>query len=106
MVEEGICSAEDVDLVVKASFGRRLVVMEPLENADLIGTDLTLSIQRIIFPEINSRPAPSPYREKLVESGRLGMKTGEGFRRWTNEGQTALRTKFFEALVKQNQDSE
>lgn len=101
VVEEGICSAEDVDLVVKASFGRRLSVLGPLENADLIGTDLTLAIQKIVFPEINSRPAPSPYLENLVQSGRLGMKTGEGFRRWSAEEQSVLRKKFFDALVKQ-----
>lgn len=104
VVEEGICSAEDVDLVVKTSFGRRLAVLGPLENADLIGTDLTLAIQRIILPEINARPAPSPYLEELVQSGRLGMKTGEGFRRWTTEEQAALRTKFFDALVRQLKD--
>lgn len=105
VVEEGICSAEDVDLVVKASFGRRLSVLGPLENADLIGTDLTLAIQKIIFPEINSRPGPSPYLENLVQLGRLGMKTGEGFRRWTPEEQAALRKKFIDVLAKQDQDS-
>ena len=41
LVERGICDAETVDIVVKASFGRRLAVLGPLENADLIGTDLT-----------------------------------------------------------------
>ena len=101
VVAEGICSAEDVDRVVKASFGRRLAVLGPLENADLIGTDLTLAIQRIILPEINASPAPTPYLEDLVKSGRLGMKTGEGFRRWTADEQTALRTKFFDELVRQ-----
>lgn len=101
VVAEGICSAEDVDLVVKSSFGRRLSVLGPLENADLIGTDLTLAIQRIILPEINASSTPSPYIEELVQSGRLGMKTGEGFRRWTADEQAALRTKFFDELLRQ-----
>lgn len=65
--------------MIKASFGRRLAVLGPLENADLVGTDLTLAIHRTVLPEIDSRPAPSPYLEKLVEQGKLGMKTGEGF---------------------------
>ena len=38
LVENGICDAETVDTVVKASFGRRLAVLGPLENADLVGT--------------------------------------------------------------------
>ncbi|MDA1239036.1 MAG: 3-hydroxyacyl-CoA dehydrogenase family protein, partial [Proteobacteria bacterium] len=41
LVENGICDAEAVDTVVKESFGRRLAVLGPLENADLVGTDLT-----------------------------------------------------------------
>jgi 3-hydroxybutyryl-CoA dehydrogenase len=40
----GICDAETVDTVVKQSFGRRLGVLGPLENADLVGLDLTLAI--------------------------------------------------------------
>ncbi|MEO6301174.1 MAG: 3-hydroxyacyl-CoA dehydrogenase family protein, partial [Paracoccaceae bacterium] len=41
LVERGICDAASVDAVIKASFGRRLAVLGPLENADLVGTDLT-----------------------------------------------------------------
>jgi 3-hydroxybutyryl-CoA dehydrogenase len=98
LVEEGICDAETVDIVVKASFGRRLAVLGPIENADLVGTDLTLAIHRTVLPEINARPGPSPYLEKLVAEGRLGMKTGEGFRCWTPEQQAELRRRVTEHL--------
>ena len=91
LVERGICDAETVDTVVKASFGRRLAVLGPLENADLVGTDLTLAIHRTVLPEIESRPGPSPFLEELAASGKLGMKSGEGFRKWSPEQQTALR---------------
>ena len=57
LVENGICDAETVDAVVKASFGRRLAVLGPLENADLVGTDLTLAIHSTVLPAIDSRPA-------------------------------------------------
>jgi 3-hydroxybutyryl-CoA dehydrogenase len=43
LVERGICDAETVDTVIKASFGRRLAVLGPLENADLVGTDACYS---------------------------------------------------------------
>ena len=91
LVENGICTAEAVDEVVKQSFGRRLAVLGPLENADLVGTDLTLDIHATIVPAVDRRPAPSPYLEQLVGEGRLGMKTGEGFRRWTREEAQAVR---------------
>jgi len=100
LVEHGICDAETVDTVIKASFGRRLAVLGPLENADLVGTDLTLAIHRTVLPDIESTPAPSPYLEALVAKGKLGFKSGEGFRKWTAEEQAALRTKVLQHLKK------
>jgi 3-hydroxybutyryl-CoA dehydrogenase len=100
LVEQGICDAETVDTVIKASFGRRLAVLGPLENADLVGTDLTLAIHKTVLPEIESRPGPSAYLEKLVAGGKLGMKSGEGFRKWTPEQQAALRRAVMEHLKK------
>jgi 3-hydroxybutyryl-CoA dehydrogenase len=98
LVERGICDAETVDAVIKASFGRRIAVLGPLENADLVGTDLTLAIHETVLPAIESRPGPSPYLQKLVEDDKLGFKTGEGFRKWTAEEQAALRAKVFQHL--------
>ncbi len=85
LVEHGVCDAETVDTVVKASFGRRLGVLGPLENADLVGTDLTLAIHRTVLPAIDHRPGPSPFLEQLVQDGHLGMKSGRGFRDWTGD---------------------
>jgi 3-hydroxybutyryl-CoA dehydrogenase len=93
LVEHGICDAQTVDAVVKASFGRRLPVLGPLENADLVGTDLTLAIHNIVLSAIDGRPEPSPYLQKLVAEKKLGFKTGEGFRKWTPAEQAALRSK-------------
>ncbi len=56
LVEHGICDAKTVDDVVKASFGRRLAVLGPIENADQVGTDLTLAIHDVVLPAIENRP--------------------------------------------------
>ncbi len=98
LVENGICDAETVDAVIKAAFGRRLAVLGPLENADMVGTDLTLAIHKTVLPAIDSRPGPSPYLEKLVKDGKLGFKSGEGFRKWSPEQQQELRTKVLQHL--------
>ena len=66
----GYDDAETVDAVIKASFGRRLAVLGPLENADLVGTDLTLAIHQTVLPDIERRGGPSPYLEKLVADGK------------------------------------
>jgi 3-hydroxybutyryl-CoA dehydrogenase len=100
LVEHGICDAETVDTVIKAAFGRRLAVLGPLENADMVGTDLTLAIHKTVLPAIDSTPGPSPYLDKLVAGGKLGFKSGEGFRKWTPEQQAALRAKVMQHLKK------
>ncbi len=100
LVENGICDAETVDNVIKAAFGRRLAVLGPLENADMVGTDLTLAIHKTVLPDIDSRPGPSPYLEKLVKDGKLGFKSGEGFRKWSPQQQAALRSKVLQHLKK------
>jgi 3-hydroxybutyryl-CoA dehydrogenase len=102
LVADGVCDAQTVDTVVKASFGRRLPVLGPLENADLVGIDLTLAIHKTVLPAIDSTPGPSPYLQELIDGGRLGMKTGQGFRQWTPEEQAALRAKVFAHLVAMN----
>jgi 3-hydroxybutyryl-CoA dehydrogenase len=98
LVEHGICDAQTVDDVIKAAFGRRLAVLGPLENADMVGTDLTLAIHKTVLPDIDSRPGPSPYLEKLVANGKLGFKSGEGFRKWSPQQQQELRSKVLQHL--------
>ncbi len=104
LVEQGICDAQTVDEVIKSSFGRRIAVLGPLENADMVGTDLTLAIHKTVLPAIDSRPGPSPYLEKLVADGKLGFKSGEGFRTWTAEQQAALRSQVLQHLKKARED--
>jgi 3-hydroxybutyryl-CoA dehydrogenase len=104
LVENGICDAETVDTVIKAAFGRRLAVLGPLENADMVGTDLTLAIHKTVLPAIDSRPGPSPYLEKLVADGKLGFKSGEGFRTWTPQQQQALRAQVVAHLKKAREE--
>jgi 3-hydroxybutyryl-CoA dehydrogenase len=98
LVQEGVCDARTVDTVVKASFGRRLAVLGPLENADLVGTDLTLAIHETVLPHLDRTPGPLPLLQRLVHDGKLGMKSGEGFQHWNPEQQTALRARVLKHL--------
>lgn len=100
LVERGICDAQAVDTVVKSCFGRRLAVLGPLENADLVGTDLTLDIHSTVLADLEHRPGPSPLLKRLVAEGKLGMKSGQGFRRWTPEQAQELREKVARHLIR------
>lgn len=98
LVAEGICDARTVDTVIKASFGRRLAVLGPLENSDLIGTELTLDIHKTIIPALDRSAGPNPYLDRLIAENKLGVTTGEGFRTWTPEEAQNLRKRVFAHL--------
>jgi len=100
LVESGVCDAPTVDMVVKSSFGRRLAVIGPLESADLVGTDLTLDIHENVLFDLNRSTEPLPNLRDLVSEGRLGFKTGEGFRKWTPAEQQEVRARVTAHLKK------
>lgn len=83
IVENGIADAATVDECVKYGFGLRLPVLGPMENADLVGTDLTLAIHDYILKHIEHSPAPSPLLKEIVAKGDLGFKSGRGFQTWS-----------------------
>ena len=100
IVDSGIADAETVDLAVKYSFGLRLPQLGPLENADMVGLDLTYSIHDYILPNLESSPRPSPLLTALRDSGNLGFKTGKGFRTWTPEQIQQSRDDLNDYLIK------
>ena len=104
IVEKGIADPKTVDEVVKKGFGIRLPVLGPLENADMVGLDLTLAIHDYILKHLESSPHPSPILRKKVEMGELGFKTGQGFQGWSSEDAKLSRTKLMEYLLKWTKD--
>ena len=85
IVEHGIADAETVDIAIKNSFGLRLPQLSVLENSDLVGTQLTWNIHEYVLPHIEDSHEPSPLLKKMLEEGKLGFKSGEGFYKWTQE---------------------
>jgi 3-hydroxybutyryl-CoA dehydrogenase len=57
-----------------------------------------------VLPDLDRSAGALPYLEALVAAGKLGMKTGEGFRKWTADEQAALRARVLRHL-KQARDS-
>jgi len=99
LVDKGVCDAETVDAVVKAGFGRRLAVLGPMENADLVGLDLTLAIHDYVLPELDPPSQPSSGLRRRVANGELGMKTGTGFRTWSEREAGAVRERVLDHLA-------
>lgn len=101
LVANGVCDAKTVDDVVKHGFGRRMGVLGPLEQSDLVGLDLTQSIHDTLMPELDCTNVSHPYLRQRVADGHLGMATGEGFRTWTPEEAALLRQQLNEFLLEQ-----
>ena len=99
IVEQGIADAKTVDEAVRYSFGLRLPQLGPLENADMVGLDMTYSIHSYIFKHLCDSKEPSSLLTALKNEGRLGFKSGEGFQKWTDKEKNAAGANLNEYLV-------
>lgn len=80
-VYEGVATPEDVDTVMKLGMAHP---MGPLRLADFIGLDVCLSIMNVLYDGFkDSKYRPCPLLVKMVDAGRLGDKTGQGFYSYT-----------------------
>ncbi len=101
LVAAGVCDAETVDTVVREGFGARTAVLGPMEQSDLVGVDLTLDIAEVLYKHLDATPGPHPFLREKIKAGKLGMKTGEGLRKWTPEEADAVRTRLSRFLAAQ-----
>ena len=85
IVEHGIADAETVDIAIKNSFGLRLPQLSALENSDMVGTQLTWNIHSYVLPHLEDSHEPSPLLKQMLDEGKLGFKSGEGFMKWRQE---------------------
>jgi 3-hydroxybutyryl-CoA dehydrogenase len=82
MLEAHYASTDDIDNAMKVGCG---LPMGPFELLDVVGLDVSLAIQRTLFEEFHEPGfAPAPLLEHLVTAGRLGRKTGKGFRDYSS----------------------
>jgi 3-hydroxybutyryl-CoA dehydrogenase len=100
IVDKGIADPETVDEVIKNGFGIRLPVLGPIENADMVGLDLTMAIHDYILKHLESSPEPAPLLRQKVKKGELGFKTGQGFQKWSTEEVERSRKRLIEYLLK------
>ncbi len=78
MLEAQYATADDIDAAMKTGCA---LPMGPFELLDVVGLDVSLAIERSLYQEFRlSGFAPAPLLEHLVMAGRLGRKTGHGFR--------------------------
>jgi 3-hydroxybutyryl-CoA dehydrogenase len=80
MVQEDVASPADIDRAMELGYRHP---MGPLRLTDLVGLDVRLEIARYLSRELgDDRFRPPELLERMVEEGKLGKKSGEGFYRW------------------------
>jgi 3-hydroxybutyryl-CoA dehydrogenase len=74
---EGVAGVEEIDNVMKLGMAHP---MGPLQLADFIGLDVVLAITRVLQDGYGQpKYAPCPLLVNMVQAGKLGVKSGEGF---------------------------
>ena len=80
LVAEGLATPEEVDRIVKTSFGFRLGAYGPFEIMDQAGADTYLSVFQYLYAKLGKAHfSPPPLLAEQVKAGRLGLKTSGGF---------------------------
>ena len=78
---ENVAGVEEIDTVMKLGMAHP---MGPLQLADFIGLDVCHSILKVLFDGFgNPKYSPCPLLTNMVNANKLGIKTGEGFYRYT-----------------------
>jgi len=78
MLEGHYASADDIDTAMRLGCG---LPMGPFQLLDVVGLDVSLAIEQTLYLEFREAGfAPAPLLEHLVTAGRLGRKSGKGFR--------------------------
>lgn len=106
IVENGIADAKTVDDAVKYSFGLRLPYLPPLENSDMVGTQLTYNIHSYVNQDLEDRHDASPLLKEMIDEGKLGFRAEtkdgykEGFMKYTEEEIADINNGLNEYLIK------
>jgi 3-hydroxybutyryl-CoA dehydrogenase len=91
IIQEGIASAEDVDIAIKNGPGLRWPVYGLMEHADMVGLDMMDAIGSYLFADLAADRTTPPVVRERVANGNLGVKSGRGFFEWTDERAGAVR---------------
>ncbi len=92
-LNEGVAGVEEIDTVMKLGMAHP---MGPLQLADFIGLDVCLSILNVMYQGLgNPKYAPCPLLVNMVTAGKLGVKSGEGFYKYTPGSKDLVVADFF-----------
>ena len=99
LIDAGVASPEDVDAAVRFGFGFRFLAAGPVLQRDHAGLEVHCAAGATMYPSLAADTEPAQCLSKRVAQGKLGMKAGEGFFKWTPETIAAERERYQNLLL-------
>ena len=90
LIEQGICTAEDIDIAVRGSMGFKWAFCGPLESQDLAGLQTTQAMVGNILKDLSNTREVSPFLNEMVEKEEYGIRTNKGFYEYDDNGAEAI----------------
>jgi 3-hydroxybutyryl-CoA dehydrogenase len=94
LIDDGVASAEDVDAAVRFGFGFRFLAAGPVLQRDHAGIDVHCPAAATMYPSLAANTVPAKALTDRYAAGKFGMKSGEGFYKWTPESIAAERARY------------
>jgi len=100
LVDAGYASVEDIDTVVRYSFGFRLVAAGPLLQKDISGLTSVNASAKVMYPSLSNASEPSQLLQRIVGEGKSGIRTKEGFYKWDDDSIAVTKQRYARAIRK------
>ncbi len=101
ILDEGICTPEDLNTAIKGSTGFRFACLGPMEVDDMIGLDICATVSGRVFPGLSNATEASKLVLEKVEKGELGIKSGKGWYDYSGKTREEVLEDKNLALIKQ-----
>lgn len=98
LIQSGIVTPEDVDAAVRFGFGFRYLAAGPIMQKEIAGWDVHAAAAATIYPDLSNAAIPPDILTEKIKNGKYGMKTGEGFYKWTPESMQEEKQRYDKAL--------
>jgi len=98
LIDSGAVTPEDVDTAVRYGFGFRFIACGPILQKEMSGWDTNYNVSQALYPHLHNETVPAPVLKHLIEKGRFGMKTKQGFWEWDDESMTKEKARIVRAL--------
>lgn len=98
LIDEGVATPEDIDSAVRFGFGFRYAACGPIVQKEHSGWDISHKLYATVFPTLSNSTTAPPVLQRLIDSGRTGMKSGRGFVLWDENTSKQERIRFNKSM--------